>query len=231
MIFECYAIFQGLTSDDATFLRTPKEGALRDDKEGGDDEAVEERIDYNLRFDSENDDPDPDASGLPSTKDSNGCCGCFPRSTEKDKAYRNNLVLGWSGILLALYLVGWSVWLYMEQYQRGTIEFCMIFSLSIPAVGLCWIHGSYLLQLRASRMQIAAYTVKTNGNVTTNGEGGHAAFASPDEPPSPWSLTMPPVAASSSSDGDLGSPTVAEKGRRKRDLETRKALITSSEIA
>jgi len=31
MIFECYAIFQGLTSDDATFVRTPKEGAPRED--------------------------------------------------------------------------------------------------------------------------------------------------------------------------------------------------------
>lgn len=165
MIFECYAIYQGLTSDDATFFRTPKEGAPREEGEEGDDASDDDRIDYNLRLDME-DESAPAESASPPTKQSGSCCSCFPQVSEKEKTYRRNRRVGWLGIIVAVYLVGFCVWLYVEQDPKGTtgiIEYFMIFSLAIPSLALFCVHGSYLRQLRASRIQSLMQNANTGG--------------------------------------------------------------------
>lgn len=153
MVFETYAIYQGLTSNDATFLRTPKEGVPRVDGDEEDDESVSDRIDYNLRMDMEEEEPGSPGPSSANTSKS-WCCGSD--LSDKDKAYRTNIRLGWSGILLSFYLIGWALWLYFDldpDVPKTALDYCMIFSLAIPSFGLLTIHGSYLRQMMASRVQ------------------------------------------------------------------------------
>jgi cellulose synthase/poly-beta-1,6-N-acetylglucosamine synthase-like glycosyltransferase len=155
MIFETFAIFDGILSDDATFLRTPKEGADGSDEVKG------------LYLDEMDDNDDDDESGntrsVVSDKDEEEVSKHNvllsrekPRFFKKHSKFLKDLALGLAGISFVIYLTGWACILYLTKEdatnaRQETHGLVLVFATLIPAFGLSYIHGRFLYDLLSAK--------------------------------------------------------------------------------
>jgi len=189
MVFETYAIYEGLTSDDATFVRTPKagtpiDGDQRVDYEDEDEDAKQNinlSIDPDLEKDigmetgsSEDEDgsiqtisskasdyPGDTAPIEPTPRDTRRGApksySCLPELSKKGGQFRTNLLNGLAGLVIAGYLFGWCVWLYLLKRQQpggiSILEYFLVVMLPLPSIGLCYIHGTFVYQLLSSKFR------------------------------------------------------------------------------
>lgn len=145
MVFETYAIYEGLTSDDATFVRTPKEGTpvagdakldYRDDEDEcrNDEEFKEgETIGCQREGDIEQCTPPPERSDeQPSRTISRWNCEqwllmisrfpamprCLPKLSKKGQKFKTNFTNGMIGLLLGFYLCSWCIYLFNQKRRK-----------------------------------------------------------------------------------------------------------------
>eukprot|EP00934_Nitzschia_sp_Nitz4_P007183 Nitzschia sp. Nitz4//scaffold26_size159584//147282//150785//NITZ4_002520-RA/size159584-processed-gene-0.248-mRNA-1//-1//CDS//3329545169//7173//frame0 len=151
MIFETHAMYDGMTSDDATFVRTPKEGTpvagdqkldYKDDEdECRNDEAIPDDMEATTVAASEADqegmqqDIEQGGSSLPigpasiaaSTKGRYlwshvSCLQCLPTLSKKGQKFKTNLTNGMMGLLMGVYLCTWAVILFLDQHALDPKE-------------------------------------------------------------------------------------------------------------
>lgn len=163
MIFETFAIFDGILSDDATFLRTPKEGAdgsdevkglylnEMDDNDDDDDDVVEDDAESgNTRSVVS----DKDEEEIP--KHNFHLSRKKPRFFKKHSKFLKDLALGLAGISFVIYLTGWACILYLTKEDATNARqdihgLVLVFATLIPAFGLSYIHGRFLYDLLSAK--------------------------------------------------------------------------------
>ena len=163
-VFQVYACLDGLLSDDATFLRTPKEGNSESGSEKG---LYEDDLD-----DDDSCGNGSNSSGKGSNSSGNGdsttvsklssdflsastsSSGSSSSILSRNRKFLKDLFLGLLGIALALYFVLSAVTLYRRKRKLGGIteEFIMIFVFLVPACGLLYIHSIFLHALIKAKM-------------------------------------------------------------------------------
>lgn len=153
-VFQVYACLDGLLSNDATFLRTPKEGNSDSDSERG---MYEDDLD------------DDDSSGKGSKSSGNGDSSSVSKThtdplsvstsssssvLSRNRKFLKDLSLGLLGIAIALYFILSCIILYRRKRRSGGIiqEFIMIFVFTVPACGLLYIHSIFLHALLKAKM-------------------------------------------------------------------------------
>ena len=147
IVFETYAILDGLFSNDATFIRTPKEGSAAATGAIADGHTTS-IIDYIKEEDEErsgnNRVSEASAASITSKMDQNKC---FSPSK-----YTKDLFLGLVGLLLVGYFVVWGVVLFFlkprgDSHGLGLAQRSFVLA---PIPGLMYFHGSFVMALLGS---------------------------------------------------------------------------------
>jgi cellulose synthase/poly-beta-1,6-N-acetylglucosamine synthase-like glycosyltransferase len=159
MVFETYAVFDGLFSNDATFLRTPKEGTLSKHeviRAAGIDyvDQDDEDLDENLAT------PGKNTERMGNTVAKKACKSSLDTTRQKKRwKFFFDLQKGMSGFLVAIYNITWTVILF-RQKNAGSVdgiptynfgELTAVFIPLLPALGLSYVHGIYIHSLLSSK--------------------------------------------------------------------------------
>uniref|UniRef100_A0A7S1VCH2 Glycosyltransferase 2-like domain-containing protein n=1 Tax=Grammatophora oceanica TaxID=210454 RepID=A0A7S1VCH2_9STRA len=176
MVFETFAMFEGLTSDDVNIGRGCKEGASKrvdhDEEESRSDMSSTTTDDIEMNASSRSTRTRASTSSQKSSatrhnKGSNcetqACC--FPKLNKKAQKFKRNLTKGLSGLVAACYLSIWCAYLYVDKARdREPNHYpsaIMVFFLPLPAIGLFCVHGMFVWALLRSkckrRMRKRAY--------------------------------------------------------------------------
>jgi hypothetical protein len=148
MVFETYAILDGLFSNDATFLRTPKEGTAAATAASAEGHTTS-IVDYMKEEEDEssgsgnNQVVEASAAGINTKLEQNRCC--------IHSKFIKDLFLGLMGLLLVAYFVVWGTVLFLlmprEYSLWGLAQRSFVLA---PIPGLLYFHLSFVVALLGS---------------------------------------------------------------------------------